>query len=159
MTSNGARDFDFLYGSWTFHLRRLRVSTDPGCTEWLASEGTSEAFPILDGLGNIDRLWMPAGDGVDAFEGCTLRLYDAASDTWRIWWVSTRAPGVLDEPVVGRFDGGRGTFECDDVVSEVAVRVRYSWYTDPDEPRFQQSFSRDGGATWWVNWVTTQRRR
>jgi hypothetical protein len=39
------------------------------------------------------------------------------------------------------------------------VRVRYSWYADPDEPRFEQSFSRDGGHTWWVNWVTTQRRR
>jgi hypothetical protein len=159
VTSNGARDFDFLYGTWTFHLRRLRVSTDPDSTEWLESEGTSEAFPILDGLGNIDRLWMPAADGADAFEGCTLRLYDPASDTWRIWWVSTRAPGVLDEPVVGRFDGGRGTFECDDVVSGVAVRVRYTWYADPDEPRFEQSFSRDGGDTWWVNWVTTQRRR
>jgi hypothetical protein len=56
VTSNGPHDFDFLYGSWTFRLRRLRVSTDPDCTEWLESEGTSEAFPILDGLGNIDRL-------------------------------------------------------------------------------------------------------
>ncbi len=125
----------------------------------VGGRGHFRGVPILDGLGNIDRLWMPATEGVEAFEGCTLRLYDPASGTWRIWWVSTRAPGVLDEPVVGGFDGGRGTFECDDVVNGVAVRVRYSWYADHDEPRFEQSFSRDGGESWWVNWVTTQRRR
>jgi hypothetical protein len=44
VTSNGARDVDFLHGSWTFHLRKLRDTTDPDCTEWVESEGTSEAF-------------------------------------------------------------------------------------------------------------------
>jgi hypothetical protein len=44
VTSNGASDFDFLHGSWTFHLRKLRDTTDPDCTEWVESEGTSEAF-------------------------------------------------------------------------------------------------------------------
>ena len=62
-------------------------------------------------------------------------------------------------PVVGRFDGGRGTFECDDVVGGHPVRVRYSWFADAVEPRFEQAFSRDGGDTWATNWITTQRRR
>ena len=159
VTSNGAHDFDFLHGSWTFHLRKLRDTTDPDCTEWVESEGTSEAFPVLDGFGNVDRLFMPAADGAEAFEGFTLRLYDPRTDTWRIWWSSTRAPGIFDEPVVGRFDDGQGTFECDDDVGGQPVRVRYSWFADEVEPRFEQAFSRDGGDTWATNWITTQRRR
>src|ERR1700704_1976908 len=116
MTTTGAHAFDFLHGSWTFHLRKLRDPAGPDCTEWLLSNAAGEAFPILDGLGNVDRLYVPATEDSEAFEGFTLRLYDPVTDTWRIWWASTWDPGVFDEPVVGRFDGGRGTFACDDVV-------------------------------------------
>lgn len=159
MTSNGAHAFDFLLGRWSFHLRKLRDLTDPECTEWVESEGTSEAFPILDGLGNIDRLFMPASEHREAFEGFTLRLYDPATETWRIWYASTLAPGAFDEPVVGGFEGDRGVFECDDVVGGLPVRVRYTWTADAAEPHFEQAFSRDGGDTWATNWITTQRPR
>lgn len=159
MTTIGAHAFDFLHGSWTFHLRKLRDPADPDCAEWLVFNATGEAFPILDGMGNVDRLYVPATEDSEAFEGFTLRLYDPVTDTWRIWWSSTRAPGVFDEPVVGHFDGGRGTFESDDVVGGQPVRVRYTWFVDDTEPRFEQAFSRDGGLTWATNWVTTQRRR
>ena len=64
-----------------------------------------------------------------------------------------------DEPVVGRFDGGRGIFECDDVVGGQPVRVRYTWFVDETEPRFEPAFFGDGGRIWATNWVTTQRRR
>lgn len=158
MTTSGAHAFDFLFGSWTFRLRKLRDTTDPDCSEWMEFDGTGDAFPILGGLGNVDRLYVPATDDGAGFEGFTLRLYDPTTDTWRIWWASTRAPGVFDEPVAGRFDGDRGVFECDDIVGGQPVRVRYTWFADDTEPRFEQAFSRDGGSTWATNWVTTQRR-
>jgi len=66
---------------------------------------------------------------------------------------------VFDEPVVGRFDGGRGIFECDDVVGGHPVQVCYTWFVDDTEPRFEQAFCGDGGRTWATNWITTQRRR
>jgi hypothetical protein len=76
MTTSGAHAFDFLHGSWTFRLRKLRDAADPDCDEWIESNATGEAFPILNGLGNIDRLYVPATKDSEAFEGFTLRLYD-----------------------------------------------------------------------------------
>jgi hypothetical protein len=57
--------------------------------------------------------------------------------------------------------GGRGIFECDDVVGGQPVRVRYTWFVDETEPRFEPAFCGDGGRgrTWATNWITTQRRR
>jgi hypothetical protein len=39
------------------------------------------------------------------------------------------------------------------------VRVRYAWFVDETEPRFERAFCGDGGHTWATNWITTQRRR
>jgi hypothetical protein len=45
-------------------------------------------------------------------------------------------------------------------MSVVEVRVRYTWdKTDPDHPRWQQSFSVDGGQAWEPNWEATFSRR
>jgi hypothetical protein len=154
-----ATDFDFLLGSWTFHLSKLRDTHDLDCTEWVEYDATCEAVSILEGLGNIDRLYVPAADDGTGFEGMTVRLYDPSDDTWRIWWVSSRSPGDIGDPVVGRFADGYGIFENDEIVGGVPVRVRFKWFVDEVEPRFEQAFSRDGGDTWDTNWITTQRRR
>ena len=47
------RDFDFWMGSWTGHNRRLRERL-AGSDEWEEFESTSNAWPILDGMGNED---------------------------------------------------------------------------------------------------------
>jgi hypothetical protein len=148
------KDFDFVFGDWKIHNRKLTVTTDPDCDEWVEFEARGHAEPILDGFGHVDRMWSDAPPGDDPFEGFTLRLYDPAADVWRIWWSSTRMPGLLDPPVEGRWVDGRGTFECDDVLAGRAVRVRFEWTLAGDSrARWQQSFSYDGGTTWKTNWV------
>jgi len=151
-------DFDFLHGEWTVHNRRLRDVADPGGTEWIAFDALGTCEPVLTG-GNVDRLFV-ADSPLGAFEGLTLRLYSPDEDVWRIWWSSDRAPGVLDEPVVGRFSDGHGVFEAVQQIGGADVDVRFEWITlDPSTPLWRQSFSWDDGASWSVNWEMDFERR
>jgi hypothetical protein len=150
-----ARDFDFIYGSWDVRNRKLVDVTDPTCAEWVEFDAVSEVSPILHGIGHIDRMTVDAPtDGGDAFEGFTLRLFDPHSSTWRIWWSSTRAPGVLDTPVEGSFADGHGTFDAQDTIGGRDTLVRFEWLAAPSaDPAWQQSFSYDAGTTWTLNWT------
>jgi hypothetical protein len=149
-------DFDFLTGRWAVHHRRLTEPLDPACAEWSEFDGTSEVIPIMAGAGNIDRLFVPEPtDGDAPFEAVTLRLYNPQSGTWRIWWSSSRFPGVLDVPVEGAFTGGVGVFECADTLGGKPALIRFRWTADPRAPRWEQYFSWDAGRTWLLNWVMT----
>lgn len=154
MPEHGHTDFDFIFGRWLIHNRKLVDVADPACKEWVEFEASSEAFPILDGYGHVDRMFVPdPADGV-SFEGFTLRLFDPRTGNWKIWWSSTRSPGVLDVPVEGRFRDGVGTFESEDEIGGRPVSVRFEWLTrDPNSPRWQQSFSYDAGRSWMLNWT------
>jgi hypothetical protein len=152
-------DFDFLFGSWRIANRRLRNAADREHPEWTTFEATSEARPILGGLGNVDTFSAADVPGRGPLEGFTFRLYEPDTGVWRIWWASSTYPGVLDVPVEGRFDGPHGVFECDDTLNGEPIRVRYDWFRDdPDKPRWQQSFSWDGGTTWEPNWFMDSTR-
>jgi hypothetical protein len=139
---------------WTVLNRKLVDVTDPTCADWLEFKATSEAYPILNGIGHIDRIYVPEPVSGTSFEGFTLRLFEPTSATWGIWWSSSRVPGVLDPPVRGQFADRRGVFDCEDVIGGHAVKVRFEWLVaDPDAPRWQQSFSYDSGTTWHLNWT------
>ncbi|WP_426593998.1 hypothetical protein ACPPVS_00670 [Cellulomonas sp. McL0617] len=148
---SGGDDFDFLHGRWVVHHRRVRDVTDPEDTFWVTFDGRSECFPVLAG-GNVERLFVTESP-LGPFEGLTLRLYEPDEGVWRIWWSSDRAPGVLDDPVVGGFVGGHGVFQAVERFGDADVLVRFEWSTeDPRAPRWQQSFSWDDGSTWVLNW-------
>lgn len=152
MTNN---DFAFLAGDWDSRQRRL-VKVLDGCDEWYEFGATLSCQLVLDGNGVFDVLRSPER----SLEGVTLRLFDPEEQVWRIWWSSNNTGGKLDEPVVGMFVDGVGTFTCDDTYQGVPVKVRYQWSgVDSDEPRWEQAFSADGGVTWEVNWVATFTRR
>ena len=141
-------DFDFLFGSWAVHNRKIRDNTDPDCDEWIEFDAQQKASPILNGAGNVDEMWL------DDFAGFTLRLWSPGEQLWRIWWSATNAPGVLDEPVVGSFADGVGRFEGEQTIRGARVVVRFEWVvTDAARPQWNQYFSRDGGATWDHNWT------
>jgi hypothetical protein len=141
-------DFDFLFGAWTVHNRKIVDNNDPECTEWVEFDAHQTASPILNGAGNVDEMRR------DDFVGFTLRLWSPDEQLWRIWWSATNAPGVLDEPVVGSFTDGVGRFEGVQIIRGEPVIVRFEWTTtDPDAPQWRQFFSRDGGVTWDHNWT------
>jgi hypothetical protein len=146
-------DWDFLAGEWTC-VNRRRTHILAGSDEWYEFPATASCTLQLDGNSTFDVLRAPERD----IEGITLRLFDAGKQVWRIWWATARS-GDLDEPVVGTFVDGNGTFECDDTWEGKPVRVRYQWLdTAAADPRWEQSFSPDGGLTWEVNWTATFRR-
>ena len=143
-------------GKWRVHHRRL-VERLAGSDEWQEFEGTSEAWPILDGAGNIDDnvLELPAG----TYRAISLRTFDPVTDTWSIWWLDGRTPGRLDPPVVGSFKDGIGTFIAEDTFNGRRILVRFVWSEiTEDSCRWEQAFSPDGGEGWEVNWVMESTR-
>ena len=98
--ASSQHDFDFVVGRWSVRNRKLVDVTDPACDRWVEFDAVSNVVPVLRGVGHVDQMSVPVpADGGPSFEGFTLRLFDPSDQTWRIWWSSTRAPGVLDTPV------------------------------------------------------------
>jgi hypothetical protein len=157
---DGRHDFDFLFGAWQISNRKRVSPLVEGDEEWMEFDAVSVAQPIVCGIGNVDTYNAPDFPGRPGFEGFTLRLFEPATGLWRIWWASSIGSGLLDEPVVGRFeDDGIGRFECDDILEGVHVRVRYEWrLIDTDTLNWQQAFSFDGRRSWDTNWVMDSTR-
>lgn len=150
---DGRHDFDFIFGRWTIHNRKLATLLQPGCTEWIEFTAEGQAQPLLGGLGNIDSFTTEDMPERGAFEGMTLRLFDPQADLWRIWWASTGMPGRLDPPMEGRFVDGHGTFYGEDTLDGRPVKVRFDWTPGEQTACWEQAFSYDDGRTWQKNWI------
>jgi len=146
---DGRHDFDFLFGWWKVHNRRLAARL-AGSTEWLEFEATNDCHPNLDGIANEDEFRTDYWEG---FRGMSFRFFDPAQKTWSIYWADNRR-GTLEPPVVGSFQGDRGVFLGADVFAGKPILVRFIWsrITTPS-PRWEQAFSEDGGQTWETNWI------
>ena len=146
----GARDFDFLHGSWRVSHQRLAERLK-GSTEWVRFGGTMRARPILGGLGNFDEnvIELPQG----TYEACTVRMFDVRQSRWSIHWIDGRDP-KLDPPMYGSFTQNVGTFFGDDKLDGRPIRVRFLWSQIKERSaRWEQAFSADAGATWEPNWI------
>jgi hypothetical protein len=152
---DGQHDFDFLFGTRKFHLKRL-LRPLTGSNEWVEYDGTSVCRPFWGGRGNMDEVELegPAG----RIEGITVRLYNPDSHQWSLYWASSKSGTMPPPPTVGSFDDhGRGEFYDHEPINGRMVFVRYVWSNiTPTSAHFEQAFSEDGGKTWEVNWITDQ---
>jgi len=146
-----AENFDFFMGRWRVRHHRLKRRL-VNCKDWDDFAGSASARPLPAGFGNIDENEIPLPG--DPYIGVTLRTYDPRTRTWRIYWFDGRYPAALDPPLVGRFEGGVGTFFADDTLDGRPIRVRFLWTRPTAETcRWEQAFSPDGGRSWEINWV------
>ena len=144
---DGQHDFDFLVGTWKFHLKRL-VRRLAGSTEWVEFDGTTVCRKVLDGRGEVEEVNVESTDKHVHIQGLALRVYNPQSHQWSIYWANA-ADGVLKQnPMVGQFSNGRGEFYNQQVYEGRAIYARFVWSgITTNSPHFEQSFSADGGKT------------
>lgn len=153
--ADGSHDFDFDHGSWRTRSSRL-VEPLTGSTRWVELNGTTRVTPIWGGRANVAEF---AADGpTGRIELISLRLFDPVARQWSLNF-STRGSGTWSVPMVGRFEGGRGTFYDQEEYRGRMVLVRFTFISlSPDEARSEQAFSDDGGKTWETNWINRYER-
>jgi hypothetical protein len=152
---DGQHDFDFEFGTWKTHLKRL-VRPLTGSTTWFEYDGTTVVRKVWDGRANLVELAVDGPDG--HFEALSLRLYDPQTRQWSLNF-SRLGSGSMSSPAIGRFKNGRGEFFNHETLNGRAILVRFviSDIT-PTSCRFEQAFSDDEGKTWETNWIAVDTR-
>lgn len=152
---DGQHDFDFDFGAWKMHIRRL-LHPLTGSNEWTEMEGTTVTGKIWDGRSNLATVEADGSSG--HLELLALRLYDPQAHQWSISF-ATSDSAVLSVPAVGTFNDSRGEFYDSELYHGRNILVRFSiWPVSANEVRSEQAFSADGGQTWETNWINTYTR-
>jgi hypothetical protein len=149
---DGQHDFDFEFGSWKVHIRRL-LKPLTGSSTWVELEGTSIVRKVWDGRANLGEL--DVANATTHLEGLSLRLYNPQTHQWNIYWANAN-DSSLGTAMIGQFTNGRGEFFNQELFQGTAVYVRFI-FSDISSASFrlEQSFSADGGKTWEPNWIAT----
>jgi hypothetical protein len=149
-----ARDFDFWLGDWRIE-QQIRAA-DGG---WLTLPARTSVTASPDGCvinehwsGDVQFFW----EGMSAparIWGHSVRSFDPAARSWRIYWMDSRTPR-FDAPYVGRFDGDRGEFFRQFETADGAARTgRITFHKlGGDRVDWELAISSDEGATWAVLW-------
>ena len=147
---DGQHDFDFLFGNWTVHSRRL-LHPLSGSEEWVEVDGTAVDKRIWGGRAQLEEFEAEGPSG--HVEGMTVRIYNPNSHQWSLYWAS-QSDGKFSIPAtVGQFTNGRGEFLDSEDYKGRNILVRYTWISSADSPQWEQAFSVNGGKTWETNWV------
>lgn len=149
---DGQHDFDFEFGAWKTHLRRL-LHPLSGSSTWEDLDGTSVVRKVWGGRANLGELEVANQN--THIEGLSLRLYNPHSHQWSIFWANSM-DGSLGTPMIGGFTHGKGEFFDQEDFQGRAIFVRFI-FSDitPTTFRLEQAFSADGGKTWEANWIAT----
>lgn len=149
-------DFNFLAGEWKIKNRRLK---NKDRNEWDEFDGEATCWTILNGLGSVEELRIPARD----FAGMGLRLLDIEKGVWNDFWVNAKNPVLTTPGLQGNFEDGVGTFLAEETEEGKTIVVKGVWdRITADSCRWYQASSTDGGKTWeenWtMDWTRTQKR-
>ncbi|AUI64009.1 hypothetical protein [Amycolatopsis sp. BJA-103] len=154
--ADGQRAFDWEIGTWRSTVRVLAEPLSETADEWLHFAGTSTVRPLLDRRANVLEFEVSGVNG--RIEALNLRLYEPQAKRWSLTFVNVR-DGLPTPAVYGGFRDGVGEFLGDDQYGGRPVKVRFRVVRpSPDEARFEQAFSADGGTTWETNWVAVDHR-
>ena len=153
----GAHDFDWEIGTWTTKVMVRRNPLTGETPQWVQYSGRSVVKPLLDGRANFVELSVAGSSG--KLEGGSLRLYGTRTAQWSLNYANL-SNGLLTSPVYGAFDAsGRGLFYGSDSIDGRAILVRFViTRVSPNEARFEQAYSADGGVSWEDNWIAVDTR-
>ena len=147
---DGQHDFDFNFGTWKTHIRRLQHPLT-GSTTWTEMDGTVVVRKVWDGRAQLEEVEADGPNG--HFEDLALFLYNPESRQWSFSFANVKS-GTLSQPSVGEFKNGRGEFFDQETFNGRMILVRIIWSDiTPDSHRFEQSFSDDGGKSWEPNMI------
>lgn len=149
-SASASHQFDFAWGNWRTDIAFL---PDPfsSRSHWIKIHGRVRVRALWGGRANLEEIEARGPHG--PFEGLTLRLYDPKARQWSLYWANSH-DGVLDAPMIGDFENGRGVFYNQDTYAGRTVFVRNVYFAiAADSYRFEQALSADGGKTWRTNFT------
>lgn len=142
---DGRHDFDFNFGVWKTHIKRL-VHPLSGSTDFIELNGTVTVRKVWQGRAQLEEIEVDGPKG--HWEGLTLFLYNPAAHQWSQTFINS-AMGTLSPPLVGSFKNGRGELYSQDTFDGRSILVRGVWSDiAPTSHRYGEAYSDDGGRTW-----------
>ncbi len=152
---DGSHDFDFNFGTWHTHIRRL-LHPLSGSNKWVTYDGTVTVRKALEGAANVEEI---EANGPNHVEFVNVRLYNATSHQWSLNGASSD-DGTLETPAMfGEFKNGRGVFYDQEPFNGQMILDRQTFFNiTPTSYSFEQAFSDDGGRTWEPNFVANLTR-
>ena len=153
--SGPERDFDFNMGRWNTDIRAATSPlSSPG--SWTHLHGTHVVYRVWDDWADIGQLEADGPGG--HVEYLALRLYDRESRQWRVYFANGKA-GTLEQPMIGQFRDGVGTFVGLDERDGKTVLIRNVWSgITPQSCHQDWAISADGGKTWVPTWISADTR-
>ena len=152
---DGQHDFDFNIGVWHTHIKRV-LEPLSGSAKSIELDGTVTIRKVWGGRAQLEEIEADGPNG--HWEGMTLFLYNPSAHQWSQTFVNSKM-GVLNPPLIGTFNGGRGELVAQDTVDGRSVLVRAIWSEiKPDSHHFEELYSDDGGKTWVPAFIATLTR-
>jgi hypothetical protein len=142
---DGSHDFDFNFGVWHTHIRRILDPFDSS-SQSMELDGTVTVRKIWKGKAQLEEIEADGPKG--HWEGATLFLYNPEAHQWSQTFVDSKA-GVVNSPTIGSFKNGRGELLSQDTFQNKTILVKGVWSDiTPDAHRYEELYSNDGGGTW-----------